>query len=147
MAAPLTAARQGNYREVGEIFDVLTLHLTKAVQVDVDQLNALRDLNSWEYYNVHTAFEVLRTPEAVYFGMRREDGEVRRAWCYVGLPASLRTSTGAAAMPRGAGEVFLAFVDESGVLYHWGLEKCDGAASDRPMGYLNRFGEEKWRKN
>lgn len=82
--------------------------------------------------------EVLADPTAVFRGVR-EEGE--RDWlCYVGIPRHSYTSDGKTCPPR-TGKVFLAFVNDERVVYHWRWEPCSQDDHTLPENYSSRFEE------
>jgi hypothetical protein len=82
--------------------------------------------------------EVLIGPKAIFRGVR-EEGELQ--WlCYVGIPKHSYAKNGDTKPPR-KGEVYLAFVNEEGVVYNGRWECCDQDDVTLPENHLTRFEE------
>jgi hypothetical protein len=82
--------------------------------------------------------EVLIDPTAIFRGVR-EEGE--KNWlCYVGIPKHSYANDGATRPPR-QGRVFLVYVNDEGVVYHWRWDQCCAEDSRLPDNHQNRFDE------
>jgi hypothetical protein len=141
------------YHEFDGVFDHLTKTPCLSVRLNRAQLEALRELNGWKYYNSHTARHVLRSPDALLNGCRVPQPGPGVPWgkCYVGShenTPSIRNPTNQA-VPMPPGYVFCAYVDPEGVLIEWRLEPADKDKPWLPDGYgdESRFpGGEQWRR-
>lgn len=89
---------------------------------------------------------ILQNPRQVFEGLcweNDEKGSRGAGWrCYSGLPlcAYRQNGTRREAYP---GEVFLIFVDDTGLVYNWRWEKSDRASDGLPNEFDLRHGENK----
>ena len=100
------------------------------------------------YTAEHTLSETLRSPDAIFEGLRFDDDEPRhcdsQGWrCYAKHPARRYKDDGSASeTPKG--RIFLVFVNTDRVVYNWTWEEADKNALARgvylPADYETRFG-------
>ena len=85
---------------------------------------------------------VLRHPAAIFEGLRRDEDEPKEhglGWlCYCGVPPYAFHASGSR-RPAYEDEVYLVFVNDEHVAYHWYWSKCDPDHPKLPMGYTERF--------
>ncbi len=84
---------------------------------------------------------ILQRPLAVFEGIRQEEDEDPKGvgWrCYCGIPEHSYRPDGTAAAPY-RNQVFLVFVNEEAVAYHWRWGKADSEDPRLPLGYATRF--------
>jgi hypothetical protein len=84
---------------------------------------------------------ILQHPTAVFEGLRRDEDEDRggAGWrCYCGIPAHGYGIDGAARRPY-AGQVYLVFVNDEGIVYNWRWEKADPHDLLLPVDHQTRF--------
>lgn len=114
----------------------------KTLKLEYSLLQGLWDQQIyWKYYNQHTARTVLRSPQAIFMGLRTDTEtsglmpspeEVDRGLCYVGQPPEMRNSENDSfALPLGF--VFTAYVNPNGFLFDWRLEKADATRPYLPQ--------------
>ena len=130
---------------IRSVFDPLTLSDCLEVKISRARMRRLRSTSAFAFYNARVAAEVLKSPEAIFWGIRigRSTGY---GWCYVGRPARLWVGD-MESMTSPPGYVFTAYLDDRNNLFEWRLELANERAPDLPIDYLSgRFGELKWRK-
>lgn len=126
------------------VFDPYTKSEAMEAKVRIDQLAALRELNAFQYYNIHTASSVLREPAYVLCGSRITaritEGGVPWGFCYVGSPENVRNAAGKG-VRRPPDTVFCAYLNPDSTLFEWRLERASGNPPGLPVGYddQNRF--------
>ncbi len=80
--------------------------------------------------------EVLADPTAIFRGVR-EEGECK--WlCYAGKPRHSYTKEGNTCPPR-KDRVFLVFVNDEGIIYHWRWDSSSSDDDALPENYDTRF--------
>ena len=125
-----------DYRDLGE-WDILladaTIHQSrrKGLELASELANIVPD--------------VLANPTAIFMGIRWEPDENRASdvpgWlCYVGIPIASYNENGIE-MPPFVDEVFLVFVNQDRVVYHFRWDKCCMDATTLPIGHETRFGK------
>ena len=92
-------------------------------------------------FDLITAHGVLKSPERIYEGIRKD----LSGWCYAGIPANREARAGVS-LPLPPGFVFCAYVNPRGVLFDWRLEKTTLASLDASVGAGKRFRRIAWRK-
>ncbi len=91
--------------------------------------------------------EVLRNPTAIFMGIRWDAdeklaGDVPGWLCYVGLPQKSYDVNGRETDAY-VDKVYLVFVNEDRVVYHYRWDKCCPDNPRLPMGHKTRFRERK----
>lgn len=103
--------------------------------------------NPGRAWQLTTADHVLREPERIYEGVRREGEDDRDGWCYVGRPK--RVCLGSDRwIPLPKGCVYVVFVSSRFIAYEWRIEHADPDDPEGPAGCesSDRYGRLKWEK-
>jgi hypothetical protein len=86
------------------------------------------------YYELISAEQVLKNPDLIYEGLRREGQE--NGLCYIGKPKCFREG---AEYPGHPGMLFLVFVTKEYIIFEWRWEKVDEKLPDYPQDVKQRF--------
>ncbi len=92
----------------------------------------------------YTVRGTLAAPAAIFRGIRFPDLDLEGDdWlCYVGKPKQAFNHRTGEAVPPWPNEVFLVFVTDERIVYHWSWYACDGADARLPEGHEDRFTEK-----
>ena len=122
-----------------------------AVTLSVDKIRFLAKRgNKADLLRVTLVDDVLLHPKAIFRGIRFKEDEKHSChspgWlCYCGYPPNDYRFPGEATVPP-LKKVFLVFVNEEQIAYHWGWERADSEAWDEgkrfPVNYQYRFQEQ-----
>ena len=93
-----------------------------------------------DFLNLEAAKEVLLSPRAVFLGVR--DYEVG-GYCYVGRPGKWYIKE-RCLVPFPNDKVFAVYLNPTLWLYELQAEKTEGAGSDMPLGWRDRYEELLW---
>ncbi len=115
-----------------------------SVWLNVTSLDWLYKTNRWKAFNLKTAVQVLRNPDRVYRGIRKDDGGQWVGWCFVAVVETFFSSEDGS-YPAPLSKVFAAFIDEGGHLFEWGEEERDQADPKAPKDTDKRFGGLQWK--
>jgi len=125
--------------------DPVTGQLMVVIYSHAKLLNCLRGNAGQIQEAAHLVPMVLRKPQAVFRGLRRDADEPvknnEEGWlCYSGIPTHAYNEDGT---PRRLWpkEVFLVFVSADKVVYNWYWYESDPGDPDLPKGYKERFRE------
>ncbi len=117
----------------GKIWDVY-LSLEKAKWVTSNGMGATLEL-------AETVRDGLRNPRRIFRGVRDDDREIDDdGWlCYISRPSVAYDRKRHVKVPAWDNEVFMIYVTDERVVYHWGWYACDNQDPDLPVDYENRF--------
>ena len=87
------------------------------------------------------AAQVLREPDAIYFGLKRQGKET--GLCYVGKPKQQQGDWWSSTPPKGC--VFAVYVSCEHLIFEWRWELEDGNVPG-PKGAQTRYGKLKWKR-
>jgi len=109
----------------------------------------LRRKNAEDIYTAsYTLGETLRSPDAIFEGLRFDvNGQHRPSWfCYAKHPERRYDKASGKSIVTPDGQIFLAFVNDKGVVYNWTFEDSDRCALTDgkylPDDYKDRFGKQ-----
>lgn len=83
----------------------------------------------------------LKNPTVIFRGLEREHQE--GAFCYAGIPPHRYLDHNITAPPH-PGFTFVIFADSEFRIFNWRWEKEDPKTPGYPIGWQNRFKEQKW---